>query len=312
MTLLAEFAITPDVFDVAAYASRDVCGAYLQQLREVMLNAGLVRDLRNRDWRRVFNDEGRQWHERGRQLLGKLATHRRLLAAPPALQRLPGSDEDWCDEAVASHSQDTFRGVIAGDAVAAKKKGAGIVESITRLHTVPWWPRGDASLRLARTRAGYAAALDLVLRYANSVMFIDPHFDPSKARYWDIVDLLKSMGARSPRPPIEIHRAAWIGDGQGRVSRAGEIEQTFRGTLQALADASGLAFEVFLWDDVHDRYLISDLAGICMLNGFDTTRRAGAKTTWNRLSRADRDDVQREYDPNVGKGLRHRFRIEPR
>ena len=47
MPLLADYAITPDVFDVTSYSSEEVCGLYLGVIREAMLDDGLVRDLRD-------------------------------------------------------------------------------------------------------------------------------------------------------------------------------------------------------------------------------------------------------------------------
>ena len=61
--------------------------------------------------------------------------------------------------------------------------------------------------------------------------------------------------------------------------------------------AAGLQAEVFVWDDFHDRYLISNLVGISLPNGFDTDRNPNSVTSWARLSRTDSDDVLREFDP---------------
>ena len=46
MALLADYAITPDVFDVMSYPTEEVCEARLELIREPMLTEGLVRDLR--------------------------------------------------------------------------------------------------------------------------------------------------------------------------------------------------------------------------------------------------------------------------
>ena len=42
MALLAEYALTPDVFDTTSYTSEEVCGLHLQNLKEVLLHEGLV------------------------------------------------------------------------------------------------------------------------------------------------------------------------------------------------------------------------------------------------------------------------------
>ena len=69
------------------------------------------------------------------------------------------------------------------------------------------------SLQLQRNLRAYQAALELVLRHANSIMVIDPHFDPSERRYRNAVTLLTDAGRRLPVPLIEIHRVVWYGNG---------------------------------------------------------------------------------------------------
>ena len=73
--------------------------------------------------------------------------------------------------------------------------------------------------------------------------------------------------------------------------------------------AAGLQAEVYIWDDFHDRFLISNLVGISLPNGFDTGG-AHKLTRWTRLGRTDRDDVQREFDAGSGRHtLRGKFTI---
>jgi len=137
-----------------------------------------------------------------------------------------------------------------------------------------------------------------VLKHANSIMFIDPHLDPGLPRYRDFAKLLEDAGGRTPAPLIEIHRVCYRGFGSNRqILNLQELEETFRNNLSEALKQVGLYIEVFIWDDFHDRHLISNLVGIGMGNGFDTTSAPNAQTTWTRLGRADRDDIQREFDP---------------
>lgn len=311
MPLLAEYAVTPDVFDVASYGSEGECEAHLLLLREVFLNEGLVRDLRAGEWSQLFSVPDRTWHARTSLMLKSLAKQGRLVRLAPVLVGVPSSDGEWCDEALASHGVVPLAGIIATESVADEHREKPIVAAVSRLPSSSWWAQRSPSLRLGRTRNDFQAALTLVLRHANSIMLIDPHFDPSQSRYQDAVALLAMAGGRSPQPLVEIHRVAWLGEGRDKRARAAEVEALLRGPLRTAAVGSGLAFEVFLWDAFHDRYLISDLVGISVPNGFDTTT-ANALTTWTRLGRPDRDHVQREFDPASSTRLRHRFRVEPR
>jgi len=143
-------------------------------------------------------------------------------------------------------------------------------------------------------------------------MFIDPHLDPSKPGYRDFAQLLAAAGQRNPAPAIEIHRVCWEDSQDKRFSREFQerIQTSFRATLGPVARSAGLRVEVLVWDDFHDRYLICNLIGISLPNGFDTTTDPSSVTRWTRLGRDDRDGVQREFDPaSTRHGLRDRFVI---
>ena len=76
------------------------------------------------------------------------------------------------------------------------------------------------------------------------------------------------------------------------------FKRRFRDALARPLSAAGLRVEVFVWRSFHDRYLISNLVGISLPNSFDVSRAApGDSTTWARLGRDTRDEIQREFDP---------------
>jgi hypothetical protein len=199
--------------------------------------------------------------------------------------------------------------VIVSDTLGPAHRGNTLVAPIGSLTGALWWADRSPTIRLSRTLADYRSALELVVRHANSMMVIDPYIDPSNPSFQGIVTVLEGAAGRALKPLIEIHRVAWL-DGRDKRPQNAEIEGFMRAGLQPAATRSGLSFEVFLWDDFHDRYLISDLVGILVSHGFDTTTRAAALTTWGRLGRRDRDDVQREFDRASPRHvLRHRFTV---
>lgn len=316
MPLLADYAITPDVLDVTSYSSEEVCGLHLDRIREVMLTEGLVRDLRAGEWRRLFANDGRPWHRRGKELLKKLAQQNRLVPFQAAADGAPPDDSAWCREALGTHRVVPISGgVIVTEPVKAAFAAEPLVARIDRLTGAPWWAVRSSSVSLQRSLAEYQAQLAPVLRCANSLMFIDPHLDPAKRGYREFAQLLAAVGRRSPAPTIEIHRVCYVGSGPGRVfPMRNDVEyfhQRFRDALEATVRASDLRVEVFVWDNFHDRYLISDLVGISLPNGLDTTNDPRSVTRWTRLGRNDRDDIQREFDHASGRHeLQHRFVIE--
>jgi hypothetical protein len=309
MALLDEYALTPDVFDTAAYSSEEVCGLHLQALKEVLLHEGLVRNLRSGEWARLFDDSSRPWHQRGKELLKKLRTQHRTVLADAIRATTPETDAEWCLEALGSHASHPLAGVISTDVTAASHAGNATVSSVSRLASAPWWASRSPSLRLGRTLAAYNAALATVLRHANSLIFIDPFIDPTdRHQYDDLMKILASLHARSVKPLIEIHRAAWYGGGNDKRPQVEDVVAALQPFVQAVAKSAGISVEVFLWDDIHDRYLITDLIGISLPYGFGTTKAPNAQTTWTRLGRDDRDSVQREFDP-AHRQPRHRFTV---
>lgn len=309
MALLAEYAITPDVFDVTCHSSEEVCGLHLQSLKELLVDDGLLRDLRDGAWGTLILETERPWHRRAKELLKKLGSQKRLVPSKPARKQMPSTDAEWCEEALASHVAVPLVGIVATDGIAAAHRGNVLVSSVARLPGTPWWQARGSSHRLPRTLAAYQPALELVLRHANSLLLVDPYIDPSDAhQYSDLLRLLGALKQRSSKPLVEIHRASWYGPGNDKRPAVGAVVAAVQPMLAATARETGMSFEVFLWDEIHDRYLISDLIGINLPNGFSTTRAPGAMTTWTRLDRRDRDAIQRDIDPAY-RTPRHRFKV---
>jgi hypothetical protein len=311
MTLLAEYALTPDVFDGTSYNSAEICGLHLQTLKDVLLQEGLVRSLWNGEWVQAVVNDQRSLHPKGKELLKKLLVQKRVVFHPSLGPFLPNSDSGWCEEALASHEITPLNGIIITGCISEPYKNQPLVAPIEKLSTTPWWTSRSPSIRPLRNLNDYKTALNLVLKHANSFMFIDPHLDPGRPRYRDFGKLLEGAGCRTPAPSIEEHRVCYHGSGaQRRILNLQEIEKWFRNSLSETLKKVGLNIEVFIWDDFHDRHLISNLVGIAMANGFDATTAPSAQTTWTRLGRADRDDIQREFDPNSNRhSLKGRFRI---
>jgi hypothetical protein len=212
---------------------------------------------------------------------------------------------------LATHNIFPLNGIIVTDCISGLYKNHPLVAPIHKLPATSWWAGRSPSIRPHRTLADYKAALTLVLKHANSIMFIDPHLDPGRRQYRDFCSLLEEAGNRTPTPLIEIHRVCYQGSGINRtILSLQDIENTFKRTLSGALNKVGLNVEVFIWDDFHDRHLISNLVGVGLQNGFDTTTNPNTLTTWNRLGRSDRDDIQRDFDPASNRHfLKHRFTI---
>ncbi|MYB56326.1 MAG: hypothetical protein F4X51_08050 [Gemmatimonadetes bacterium] len=311
MALFSEYAVTPDVFNESCYDSPALCDTYLRQLQQVFFTEGLVRDLRNGEWQAFFSTHARPWHARIKHILKNLTVKGRLVPGDPALNHTPQTDREWCNEALASHQTTPLNGIIVSDAIERTYRKNQLVESVSRLSqsTCAWWDPTNSSLRLNRTIQDYKDALKLILRHAKSIMFIDPYIDPSQRNYADFIQLIEAIDNRpsqSPRPLVEIHRKSLRVSGKNAsLWDQQDMENTFRNEFGPVLSQSNLKAEVFIWDDFHDRYLISNLGGILVPYGFDTSSKPDDLTTWSRLGRSDRDDVQREFARESNKHKLH-------
>jgi hypothetical protein len=109
------------------------------------------------------------------------------------------------------------------------------------------------------------------------------------------------------KPLVEIHRVAWYGGGNDKRPRVSDVVAALTPAITTVAKTAGLSVDVFLWDDFHDRYLITDLIGISLPHGFGTTKASNAQTIWTRLGRDDRDALVRSFEP----ALRHHAIASP-
>ena len=310
--MLVEYALVPDIFDSTCYNTVETCDVHLQYLKEPLLQDALVRDLRNGGWSTFVRKDMPRYHLRAKELIRKLISQNRLCKSEPIGQSIPTNYMGWCNEALASHKHNPLNGIIASSLVAAQFKNVTEVASIEKLYNASWWQNRSPSIRLNRNTNDYIFHLKLILNHGNSLMFVDPHIDPGENRYGEFIQLLKAIrGSDGISPRIEIHRVCYKGSGANRkIFPFDYWEMNFKKNFSKKLTSKGLSVEVFIWDDFHDRYLITDILGIAIPNGFDISNISNNQTTWTKLGRRDRDDIQREFDPSAGyHDLKHRFRL---
>ena len=309
--MLIEFALLREVLAAPTPSQGELHEACLAQLADLLLTDGLVRDLRDGGWsQQVLNDLG-NLSIAGKQLFEALAGPGacRLRPAPATSLPPPADAYEWLYEALGSQEQSAqnrkMTAVLAPHALAEEQADPFIV-SVQRLHGALWWQARSCSIRLERTTSDYLRHLAPVLLHSNSLMFIDPNLDPRKANYAQFEKLLLATPQGGNKPRIEIHRSQKASGPDGRPEYPNRNE--WMGRFAPLGEAlrpRGLKAEVFIWPDFHDRYLISNLIGLSVPNGFDVAtdlRKHPLRTTWTRLGRRDADEVQREYDGKVNEG----------
>ncbi len=307
--MLDEYALVPDIFDQAAYSNPAFIEMCLPHLKEPLLQEALVRDLCDGGWSQYCLQNSGSMHRLCKEILKKLVQNNRLRRFPRQTGAAPISAGDWCQEGLTASGIEILTGVISAHAT-KQNFAANEVASVEKLTGTPWWQNRSPSVTVDRKTAEYAKVLRRVLLQANSLMFVDPNLDPSSNNYREFHQLLAPIAQRGVKPRIEIHRSFCKGDGKARTfPTEAEWKATFANLGNSL-NSQGLAADVFLWDDFHERYLIADVVGVSVPAGFDVTAKADDWSTWGRLGREDKDKIQRLFDPAARPGsLKGRFAI---
>ncbi len=309
--MIDEYALIPDIFDPACYSQSSYIDMCLPHLKEALFNEAIVRDLGDGDWSRWCSDPERlkASHRLAGEILRKLEHRNRLHRFPKQFRSSPTDAEGWCKEALRSHRNSPLSGIMSSDQTKRIFSSEPLVASIEKLPGCQWWQSRSCSALLERTTESYLTALSRILKCANSLMFIDPNVDPTKKNYSEFFRLLAPLKDRRPAPMVEVHRSFCLGDGPGRKLLNKEQGRELFRPLDKELQSLGLNAEVFFWQDFHARYLITDLLGIVAEAGFDKTE-GRQSTTWARLSSADRDTIQAEFDPDDRpRDLKFRVRI---
>lgn len=299
--MLSEFALSPAIFRTNSYESNGVADVCLGTLRMPLLEDCVVRNLHGGDWFQQLKEQRDTLHPKAKELLEKLRNQSRLVGHEPCDNECPRSDEGWENEALVSHERASLAGMIfSKDAKVNRHRENRLVACPEKLSSSDFWKERSCSLRIPRTINDYCNLLLPLLRHATGIAFIDPHLDPKQDRYKDFLRLFThpALTGRGCKPAIEIHRVAWLGDGKDKRSRSSEIESIFKEEWATQIANCGMKIKVFLWDDFHDRFVHSNLLSMNWSNGFDTTTDSSARVTVSRLSRVDRDDLQKEFAEN--------------
>lgn len=335
--MIYEFAITPGVFSPSLCNNRDQWKLQLRYLAKGIMTDGLVADLQDGYWSQFVHSQqiNNNLTLEAKELLKELRNNNRLRLRPIYSSTLCVSDDEWLSESIRCYEEEPLHGIVTSHFTYnnihrpvrklkrndEKKMVASTshigeenqhihIQGIEKIDKSNWWINRPSSKLVKRTAQDYVETLTPILRQANSLMFIDPFINPDEQRYETVAKMIKIAFDRPstrPNPVVEIHRACY--EGHGLTRRIVQREEWMARFNKA--GWNQFTYEVFIWDDFHDRHLISDLCGINLAYGFDASvRLTDQTTTWSRLDRNVRDQIQREFDSasNIHR-LHHRFRI---
>ncbi len=305
--MLHEFAFSPDVFFPDAFGVEAANGEFiaaenhghlaLAALWKGIERFGVIRDLAAGGWGKDLEARREDLHVRSRELLKKLRLDGRIVSACSHSANPPKNEMDWLTEALASHKADPEIAQFFGtDEFCGSLKAADYLQLPKGISKIPFcspFSGGGCSLKVERNVAAYIMALRSLIKYSRSLMFIDPYLDLKAPNYQDFLRLLNEIASINPGVEIELHRQIKPPQG-GQLIPAAAWKLRFEEAIASDQSLKNLNIKVFIWDEFHDRYLISNLMGVSVPYGFDTTKKSEA-TRWSMLTPQDADDVRQEF-----------------
>ncbi|MCT7952569.1 hypothetical protein NG798_22490 [Ancylothrix sp. C2] len=305
--MFAEYALLPCIFDTKHFNNPEIGELHLKNLKEILLHEeSLVRDLYNGKWSQFVKNIGSKPYCT-KEILKILLKSHRLHRVKAVKAHKPENYIDWCNEALSSHKEDALDGIIASSQTIQNfttETTETLIASVEKLYKADWWANRSHSVGLERKTSDYLKCLKRLLNYANSITFIDPYFDVVKHEYREFSQILEAINRSDDPPSIEIHICHL-----NSISTR-EYEEDFRKhkRFSSVIQSKKLSVEVFIWDKFHDRYIISNLGGIQSGHSFGVSDHPNETTTWTRISRTRRDELQKEFSRNSNSHkLQHHF-----
>lgn len=295
--MITELTFSPDILDENCYSDRLLCRQSIYNLKELALNDSLISSLKNGAFLKYIDGDKNRWHQIFKNLLPDLIKNNRFINRPTSLSYDSSTDEDWIKEAIDLKVKGSIlsKNIFISHKNSSYKKHLTEVYCIENIFNSEYWKNRSCSVRLKRDIDEYVSVLKLVLMNSNSLIFIDPYLDPSpNLSHKNFYKLLTECENMTLKNSVQVN----IHIKKNKIEIQ-EWKKTFKNHLFSMHDFKKLKFDIYIWDDFHDRYLISDLIGISVPNGFDTTTDEKNITTWTRLALKDKEEVEREFDPNA-------------
>jgi hypothetical protein len=174
----------------------------------------------------------------------------------------------WVINAVEAHKQDPFRAIIS------PTPGPGILSEDVDEDSPAW--KMDACISVIRRAGEMVQGCRGLLRKARELIFVDPYFDASSAQMRVFNAFLAEALLGLPLERIEYHVKEQRLDHHAYERR---IEQDILVRLRGLA----VPLYIIRWQDaeetLHDRYILTDIAGVSVPQGLAECRAEEADTT---------------------------------
>lgn len=298
MALLPEYSLIPDIFDTNSYSDRITGHGLLGIVMDEISQGGLISDLYNGEWYKSMVNQAMNpnifpffLHQ-----LKIIFRENRLISRPCQSTSKPKNDIEWCQEAIALSGLVSLQGIICSDRTQSKCFDHNKLSSISNLYKVDWWQNRNSFVEVQHTVNNYKEFLEPIIQSANSLIIIDRFLDPKKQNYKIFLELLQNICSSVRIPDIEIHRTNYIkNSGNKNILSRGKWEKRFRNGMRDFNQSFKQKISVFLWEEFHERYLITNVVGIHSGNSFQIDKYKD-RTIWSRLNKVDKEAIESDFD----------------
>ncbi len=292
--MIKEFALEPDVL---ATSFRD----FSYFIEKFGVSQGRVISRFPKDWKKmVYLAAQASLH--GTRELSRIEVRLKEIKDDVLIEsRRPGGDgtQAWLSRAIAEHTRFPFSGIIARDNPTVHPE----VMVSADLDDVD--PRFQASSQghINRTSNEIVECVGLLLNASKTVKLIDPHFNPTKARWRRMLGLVMARLSNNGQTGVtlEIHRSD---DG----TLPGNLQGYFDSTIPNLRPA-GVSVLVFLHPAavMHNRFILTNVGGASYHTGLDDNE-DGNSTPTDLVSFLAADTFSTEWATYSGHAA---FRVYP-
>lgn len=211
---------------------------------------------------------------------------------------LPETDPEWLDEFLLAHRENPFNAIVT--LLTSRDNCDGPTDCVYGVESIldsPLLQNYEHSKRVKRETSEFIRVLKPLLLYSRSILLIDPHIDPTVQRYkrpiTGIINAAFGRG-RYPAPALfEIHVKA----NEDIHKQEKNIKQGFVPLMHPGAQARVVLWaEHELQETFHNRFILTDLCGIKVMQGLDEPKRGGQDyDDWGVMGETHRQEIWQQF-----------------
>lgn len=253
--MIKEFALEPDAI-TSSY--RDFC--YFTE--KFGISHGRVISEFPKKWRRMVCDSAQRTHG-GKVEFSRIVEKLKSLKGEVVFESgRPSGDgnKEWIIRALEEHARNPFDAIIAQENLTAHVDilvAADLDETDARFQAA-------GQRHITRTATEIVDCVGMLLGASKTVKLIDPHFDPTKARWRRMLGrVLAALGSNGQTGvTLEIHRAD--------NALPGNLKHYFDSSIPKMLFA-GIIVQVFLHPEtaMHNRFILTSVGGASYHTGLD-------------------------------------------